>query len=246
MKILPTMMSAASGSLAGITASHNRGGMYFRARTVPVNPASENQEQVRAALTAQAVSWSSELSPAEREAWDLYAANVVVTDTLGQSRTLSGINWYIASGVPRLQAESKQPQGMTPGALPVVFAGPTTFDRGEYTTPTHSAAESTGLTVSFSAADAWAQEDGSALLIFQGRPQNPGVRFFKGPWRLILVVPGDAVTPPTTPVLVLPAELTAEGYTISEGQNLWIAAAVTRADGRISTRRIVGPEIVGS
>lgn len=244
MKILPSMMSAASGSLAGITASHNKGGQYFRSRVIPVNPSSEFQLQVRAAMTSLATGWSDTLIPSQRTAWDLYASNVEVTDTLGSSMTLSGINWFIASNTARLQSEAKLPAGMAVGALPTVLDAPTIFDRGDFTTPVPSYTEASGLSIAFTGTDEWASEDGSALLVFQGRSQNRGVTFFKGPYRLVAVILGDSVTPPTSPFVVTPTILGIQGYVPTAGQSAFTAAAVTRADGRISSRRQIGPDLV--
>ncbi|KKM06452.1 hypothetical protein LCGC14_1743870, partial [marine sediment metagenome] len=41
------LITQGSGSIGGLTASHNRGGMYFRARTIPTNPATSFQTVVR-------------------------------------------------------------------------------------------------------------------------------------------------------------------------------------------------------
>jgi len=45
MKFKSPILSQASGSIAGITFSHNRGGMYVRARAVPTNPGSPQQHR---------------------------------------------------------------------------------------------------------------------------------------------------------------------------------------------------------
>lgn len=232
------LVTQASGSVGGTTYAHTASGLYMRARSVPVNPNSANQIEVRAALTALVNRWIDVLTAAQRAAWDLYAANVPVVNALGDTFNISGQNWYIAANTPRLQALSK-----LAATIAVVDAAPTVFDRGDFTTPTFAADEVTGISVAYNNADAWAGAVENALLIYQGRPQNPSRNFFKGPWRLIGHVEG-AVVPPTSPEVISAATLAALGFVISDPQNQWLAVSVSRADGRLSTRRILGPEVV--
>ena len=81
---------AASGSIGGQTAAHNRFGNYFRARTTPVNPASGRQSVIRAAIQNLAQRWSTTLTQAQRDEWEVYAANIVRTDSLGSQIKLTG------------------------------------------------------------------------------------------------------------------------------------------------------------
>lgn len=229
------VLTQASGSVGGVTYGHNKSGMYMRARTVPVQPNSSAQLQVRDALTNLVTAWKETLTPAERAAWELYAQNVPVTNPLGDSVKNSGQNWYIGANTPRLQAIAKLSATITR-----VDPGPTTFDRGDFANPAAQYSEATGMILTLDGTDAWENEDGAAMLAYIGAPQDPSVSFFKGPFRLVGLAEGDSVTPPTT-IAVSAANLTALGYTITEGQSVWVAVAVTRADGRLSTRRVIGP-----
>lgn len=227
-----------SGSVGGTTYSRNKSGMYMRARSVPVQPDSAAQLQVRSALTALVTAWKETLTAAQRAAWELYAQNVPVTNPLGDQVNNSGQNWYIGANTPRLQAIAKL---AFTGAR--VDAGPTTFDRGSFTTPATAYVQATGYQMTFDNTDAWANEDGAVMLIYQGAPQDSSVNFFKGPYRLIGIIEGDSVTPPTSPFTISAANVAANGYAITTGQNIWTAIAVSRADGRLSTRRNIGPSL---
>lgn len=234
------LATSVSGSVGGTTYAHNKSGMYMRARSIPVQPNSAAQLAVRSALTALVNAWKNTLTAAERAAWELYAQNVSITNPLGDQINNSGQNWYIGANTPRLQANTKLTAGLSR-----VDAGPTTFDRGEFTTPTAPYGEAGGLLVSGFAGDAFAAEDGAAMFVYQGAPQDSSVNFFKGPFRLVGIGLGDSGTPITT-ITISAATLTSLGYTVTQGQNVWTAVAVSRADGRLSTRRIIGPSAVGA
>lgn len=229
-------ITQASGSIAGVTYSRAKGGtLYRRARAIPVNPDTTFQTQVRSALTSLVNSWISVVTAAQRTAWNTYGQNVLVTNKLGDSVALSGQNWYIAANTPRLQAITK-----LSATIAQVDAAPTIFDRGDFTTPTITSADTDSVNIAFDNTDAWANEDDAALLLYMGRPRNPSRSFFKGPYRLIQAIEGDSVTPPTSPSSLTAAAAAASGFPLVEDQVVRFAVAVTRADGRISTRRSIG------
>jgi len=230
-----------SGSVGGITYTRTRSGMVARARSVPVQPNSGNQLEVRSALTQLVTRWTETLTAAQRAAWDLYAANVPVINPLGDSINNTGQNWYVACNVPRLQVAAK-----ISGLITVVDAAPTTFDRGDFTTPVPTWTETSGVSIAFTNGDAWANEDASLMLFYEGLPQNAARNFFKGPFRLVGIQVGNSSTPPTSPVVISAATLTSLGYTVTELQNVWLKAVVSREDGRLSTPRTIGPNAVGS
>lgn len=226
-------ITKASGSVGGVTYSHNAGGMYRRARAVPVNPNSGNQLEIRNALTQLVNAWTNDLTPAQRTAWDLYAANVAVTNALGAAVFRSGQNWYIASNTPRLQANAKL--GLS---LPRVDDAPLIFDRATLTTPTVTGVDvSSGITVAINTADF--DSGDAAILVFEGRPQNGSRNFFKGPFRLIESYNNASISPITT----LPAQIAANGYVYGADQNVWIRFVLSQGDGRLSTGQIVGPTL---
>lgn len=230
-----------SGSVGGVTWAKSAQGYYMRARTVPVQPGSTNQVQVRSALTSLVTSWTELLTPAQREGWDMYASNVLVTNPLGDAVAVSGQNWYVAANTPREQAASKL--GI---ATPRVDDAPSIFDRGDFTTPAPDGySEASGVFLSIGVGDAWVNEDDAAMLVFQGRPRNPSRRFFGGPYRLIGAGVGSS-TAPISDIIILPGQVSNFGYPIVEGEATNIVVAVTRADGRLSTRRDLGQVIAAA
>jgi hypothetical protein len=208
-----------SGSLGGLTASRNRGGMYLRARVVPINPNTPQQAVVRAFVATLTSGWNDTLTPAQRDSWDSYAEAVQLPNSLGDPRNVSGIAMYIRSNVPRLQA-----------ALPRVDTAPFAQNLGTFTAPTfdNALAATDVFDVTFDNSDPWANEDDSAMLILASRPKNATVNFFKGPYRFAGLIAGDAITPPTSP-----ATLT-NPFNFEVGQRIFVQARVSRADGRLA------------
>jgi hypothetical protein len=190
VKYTSAIAATGSGSIGGATASHNRGGQYFRRRAIPVNPATAQQEAIRALFATCQAAWSNTLTAAQRDAWNNYALNTPVIDTLGNSVNAGGKGMYTRGNVPRLQ-----------GSLARIDAGPTTFGTPAMTNPAVTTlVASTGvLTFTYTNTDPWAITTGGALLVFISRPQPLAVSGFKGPFRFAGKVLGNTGTPPTSP-----------------------------------------------
>lgn len=220
MKIKSSLMTEASGSIGGITASHNRGGLYLRARVIPVNPNTPQQQAIRGFVAQLSSLWLSVLSALQRGAWDTYALNVPLPDRLGEPRNVGGLAMYIRSNVPRLQV-----------GLPRVDDGPTIYNLGAYTAGTFAPpSEATQASdVVFAATDAWVGEDDAAMIFFWSRAQNSSVNYFKGPYRSTTTILGDLALPPTPP---LPIDAS---FPFVAGQAVFVRQNVTRADGRLAT-----------
>lgn len=92
MKILDVPQS---GSLAGTTSSRNRYGQYRRARSAPVQPRTDAQLLARQRLTIASQSWRT-LSANLHQAWEAFAANIQLTDSLGQPYTPTGLQAYVS------------------------------------------------------------------------------------------------------------------------------------------------------
>ncbi len=216
------IISRGSGSLAGLTASRNRGGNYFRARAMPTNPNTTFQQTVRSILAAGSSLWASTLTQAQRDKWDLYAENVPLPNSLGAPINVGGIGMYQRTNVARLN---------TGGAtLTRINVAPGIFDLGDFTAPSITIVDATAdtLNLAFTNTDAWANEDGSAMTVAISRPANPGINFFKGPYRFADVILGDAITPPTSPTTI------ALPFPVEAGQRIFVFVRVTRVDGRLS------------
>ena len=220
MKYLSQLVTSASGSVNGLTASHNRGGQYFRGRVIPTNPQTVQQIAVRNAFGQLAAAWVTTLTETQREAWAAYSELVPLPDALGQSRPIGALPMYQRCNTPRLQA-----------GLAVVNDAPVIYsqaDIGQILIDSATPA-SEEVDIAFEGADGWDEEDGAALLVYLGRAQNRSVNFFKGPYRLAGAVLGDSNTPPANPATV------SSPFPFSAGQKIFGQARVTRADGRLSS-----------
>lgn len=219
MKFKSSLVTQISGSVGGLTGSHNQGGMYFRARSIPVNPNTVQQQAVRNFLSQCATAWLGTLTAAQRAAWETYAANVPLVDALGEPRHTTGIAHYIRSNVPRLQA-----------GLPRVDAGPTIFALPTFNTLSFSVdAANDEIDVVFDDTEAWVDEDDCGLLIYCSRPQGATINYWKGPYRYADMIEGNSVTPETSPyaaALPFPAEV---------GHVVHAKCLLSRADGRLSS-----------
>jgi hypothetical protein len=192
MKILPTLGSMMSGSLRGLTASHNKGGLYLRGRTVPTNPNTARQQVARSTIGYLMQTWDQELTDVQRQGWRSYAENVPVTDTLGQPMTLSGVNHFVRSNSARAQA--LMITGGGPARVddaPVIFnTGAPPVDvvlfEGDFTTPPGSLDLTVDIGPETSAA--------GFLFVYIAPPQNAGVRFYKGPYQLAAIFSFTAAT----------------------------------------------------
>jgi hypothetical protein len=220
VKFKPTIAGEASGSVGALTFSHNRGGAYIRNRVIPVNPNTKEQQAIRGFVATLTSYWLNSLTALKRAAWDTYALNVPLLDSLGEPRNAGGLGMFVRSNVSRLQA-----------AMPQQDDAPVIFNLGDYTAPVPGVASAAGQTLSlaFENGDDWANEDDSAMLVYLSRGMNASINYFKGPYRFADSVDGDSVTAPTSPQSI------ACPFPIAEDQKLGVKVNVTRADGRYSS-----------
>ena len=95
MKFTPGIaVGALSGSIGGSTASHNKGGPYIRTRAIPTNPNTTSQLARRAALATMSQNWRN-LTAGQRQAWEEWARQNPITNTLGQSINKSGHQSFV-------------------------------------------------------------------------------------------------------------------------------------------------------
>lgn len=233
MKFKSQLTTETSGSVNGLTASHNRGGRYFRARVTPTNPNTPSQIAARAFLATSATQWLSLLSAAQRTAWNLYGLNVTVTDELGEAIQLSGQQWFIAANSFTLNADANSI------TLQIPALAPTIFDRGDLSIGATTLGVTAGLSIELSGTSINAIGS-NAVMVQMGRPQNPSVSFFKGPWRVATRIRGDTSTQPiVVPTAALP-------FAIALGQRIWVQVRGLAADGRLSPHASIGPLTVAA
>lgn len=173
VKFKSAVYTQASGSIGGITYSHNKGGMYTRSRATPTNPNTSRQQAIRSAMGGVLSYWTNVLTQTQRNAWDTYAANTPVLDKLGELRNLSGQQMFLRSNLQRVVA-----------GISIIADGPTMYDTGE----TVAFAGSDQFEIVSSVFDSTynlsgkASGDGHALL-FIGDSQPASRVFFKGPYQ---------------------------------------------------------------
>lgn len=221
MKYNSALMSSASGSVGGLTASRNRGGSYFRKRAAVTNPSTPEQVAVRAALGTFTARWKT-LTSEQRDGWKTYADNTPVPDTLGQPRNLTALNWYTAVNTFRQQAGQS-----------IIDDAPVTFGLAEFagiTDGTLVVTDGGDIKFDFLGTDAWAGNAAGTLSTFVSRPQSPSIDFFKGPFQFCGSVDGNA-----TPVVTTTETST---FTLAEGQKVFVRVRVSDAEGRLSSEKI--------
>jgi hypothetical protein len=167
-----------SGSYQGLTSSRNRFGQYVRARATPVNPNSVQQGIVRSRLTLNAAAWRG-LTANQRASWTSLGSQMVRTDALGQSYSLTGFQAYCSVNNNNLAcgnaAVSTAPVLGTPSGL------------ATSTITLTSAAFSVAYTTTPLAA-------GTRLMVFASPQRNAG-RSFESDYRLIAVSAAAAASP---------------------------------------------------
>lgn len=213
------LIAQGSGSVNGLTFSHNRYGSYIRNRSTPVNPQSSRQQAARNAFSQSAVHWSSTLTEAQRVAWNDYAAAVPVLNSIGQTVFLTGSAMFLRSAsMAILAGESIVADGPTVLTLPEVDG-----------TMSATISEATQLiSVSFDDTMAWLDEDGATMYVSQMKPVGAGRYYLVGHQRYADGIDGDSVTPPTSPTTI------ACPFVCTEGQKVIVSCRIGRADGRLS------------
>lgn len=170
--------SPQSGSAAGSTASRNRFGQYIRTRAIPVQPSTPAQLNQRARQSANAAAWR-DLTDGQRAGWLSLGAQMLRTDSLGQTYDLNGFLAYCSVNNVNLDsgesAVSDAPALITPGTL-------------DTATITLTAA---AFSIAYTATPLAA---GVRLYIFCS-PQRSAGRQFEGDYRLIAVTAAAAASP---------------------------------------------------
>ena len=223
MKFKSNAYTQVSGSVGGSTFSHNSGGMYVRARTIPVDPQTAAQQVVRGFLAVLASAWQNTLTAIQRDAWTLYGLNVPLPDSLGDPTPVKGLPMYIRCNLPRLQAGmARVDDGPTIFSMPPNFQGAVVAAEGD----------PAAITYTWTALDeAWDGELGAALLTFTSRQMSPTINFFKGPFRTTAPVLGAAVA-------ITSPQSRDSDFSGTAANIMYVRTLVTRADGRLSAERI--------
>lgn len=219
MKFKSQVFAQASGAIAGQVYSHNKGGMYTRARTIPTNPNTSRQIAVRNALKTLTTQWGNTLTSVQRTGWATYATNVPLPNTLGDSRPIPPMSMFVRCNSPRVQSV---------GVSAIVAAAPTTFSLATFTLPVMSI-PALVWSLAFTNSDAWAIAAGGYLMVWVSTPQNKTINFFKGPYSYLGKVVG-AATPPTSPSVAM-----SFSPPVLSGVRYFLRYRASNPDGRLSS-----------
>ena len=207
------------GSIGGTTFSRNRFGGYIRARTTPVNPNTQRQSTMRAIIASVASAWSSILTALQREAWEVYADSIVVSNKLGEQVKLTGFNQYVRTNSFNLQNGGSRiddgPIVLTLPGADILFDAVVDESNQQ-------------LSVTFDDSLSWVNQSGGLMGIYMSHPQSSGTTFIGGPWRLAGTILGDDTTAPTSP------ETIAVPFPVGEGQVVAARHRIMEVDGRLS------------
>jgi hypothetical protein len=167
-----------SGSIGGVTSSHNRFGQYKRARSIPVNPRSTQQGAVRARLSANAALWRT-LTAAQRAGWSDLAISMNRSDSLGQAYNLTGFMAFVSLNNNQAAAGNA---GLTDA--PALVTPPTILTAVITTT-------AGTLSIAYTLTPLGA---GARLFTYVG-PQRSAGRNYDGDYRLLQVSAAAAASP---------------------------------------------------
>ena len=231
MQYLSEITTQASGSAGGVTASHNQHARYLRARSYPTDPKTFRQRVMRNAFRSTSTLWSDILTPAQRQAWDNYAANVPLPNALGDRVLLTGRHHFMAVNLYIIAL---------PGTQTAKLNAPTIFDRSAHTNPTYTGeATDNFIRVYYDNTEQWAIETGGWICWRISLPQSSTINFYKGPYRLIAAAQGrDGGGLPVPGTIYTPTFLV-------EGQRFFFQARTLTKDGRLASSTaglcVVGP-----
>ena len=215
------IMTQMSGSVGGWTGSHNRGGLYFRGRAIPVNPNTAAQQRARTDFAIGVGAWAA-LTVAQRTAWNVYAAEQAWTDTLGDAIQLSGQQAFVASTSALLAAGLAQvtepPVPNTrPEAVPITL----------WAIEDDAGAWSTNL-----APTAFPGAATDRVLVSIGRPIGPGRLYYGGPYRIGTSALGNAASNASAEAAL--AAVLGSNASVYVGTKIPIRLRLVRPDGAYS------------
>jgi hypothetical protein len=177
------MVADARGKHNGAVFSRSRFGALARAKVSPVQPRGHASSVVRSRLTGLSKRWATNLTVAQRAAWNGFAEQTPIRDVYGNSQRLSGIGAYqrvngilLAAGQSRLDSP---PTDLTVDYLTQLTG---TFDVGF------------GDDMSVS----WAPDplpSDTGLYIFASAPMSPGRTFAKSFLRFLDASDDQATSP---------------------------------------------------
>jgi hypothetical protein len=172
--IKSTILAQISGSINGMTFAHNRGGAYARNRSLPSNPGTDRQDQVRTAMASISKAWGSVLDESQREAWRIFGSQQQVQNRIGDTITLSGIAAFNRMNLFRMSTLGEEmvedpPLAMGSQDPPPTFIGVNGVTSLEETPAVADIVMNTSST-------------GYSVAVYYAGPIKPGIKYYRGPY----------------------------------------------------------------
>ncbi len=122
-KFISSLITEASGSVAGTTYSRNKNGSYIRNKSVPVNRNTLAQQSARSRFSEVSSSWK-QLTANERSSWENGIMQYPYVDSLGQTKYYTASQLYKSINNSLLQVGlSPITYLQTPVTLPSIISG---------------------------------------------------------------------------------------------------------------------------
>lgn len=215
---IETLTSWRSGQLNGDVHSRNAHGQYIRPYVVPADPNTVRQQRVRNRLGAVSAAWGTTLTQRQRDGWIQYATRVRFQFRGPDPIHLSGQQLFIRNNA-----------GRTRPFMGIVLDAPTVGNSGVVVTPSFTDLLGIGqVTTNFDTADEWVTQDGAFLVVYASPARPITHQFYGGQYRFVTGIPGNSVTPPTSPVTV------ADPFAPAGIGNRWAQHRVAYGDGRLT------------
>jgi hypothetical protein len=219
------MVTALSGKIDGLIASHNRGGAYFKQHVIPVDPNTPRQQLMREALAAATGTWQS-FTPDDRTAWELFARTFRVRNRIGDERRLSSWNCFCAKYLLRYQV---QQTFWEPLALNYYAPTSNARDFKDYPPSAVVSDANTGLEMRWNSDDGWPENDDDFFVVYISPVQPRTVNFYKGPYFALGIIGKQGASTPVQPI-----ELTfPPGYTIGYQERCFWRLRLSRGNAYI-------------
>lgn len=218
------LFNSASGSVDGVTFSHNRGGPYARARVVPVDPETPEQLAMRAAMTYLADRWTNTLTTDQRNAWQRFANLNRHTNRIGDERKISGRAEFFRANLIRRQAVELMAWTLPDVDDPSPISDTTPESPSFF--PQIGLASAAQFDLTWNPEEEWATEANAALLWYLSDQKPPTINWFRSPYTLVAMceVSMGGFNGPSVPAIA----------PLVGGNRLFWRARITRADGRLS------------
>jgi len=193
MKYKSPLLADAAGSLGGLTATRNQGGQFLRSRASRVNPNTASQNAVRSTMGALTSFWGT-LTAEQCASWHAYAAQVLLPDTFGDHRLVSGFNHFIRSNTPRLRVLG--PSNIISSAPSIFNLGATPILSGNMLAVAPFGELILCLTINLMDAPEVA-DDESFVFTYIAPPFSPSRSYYRGPYNYSTFGPvGSAASQP--------------------------------------------------